>query len=188
MASRAELSAFLEGVERRAFKQAMYTLRNEETALDVVQDAMLKLSVSYGERPCSEFPMLFQRILRNAVHDVLRRQKVRNAWVTMFSALFSDADGDDGDPLERLTLDASRTDARTPHGDYERASVMQAIEREIARLPLRQREAFIMRYWEEMDIAETAAAMGCSEGSVKTHCSRATQTLAAALKARGIVL
>lgn len=189
LASRAELSAFLEGIEKRAFKQAMYTLRNEETALDVVQDAMLKLSVSYGDRPCAEFPMLFQRILRNAVHDVLRRQKVRNAWVTLFSSLFGNADdGDDGDPLDRLMPEAARADAHTPHGDYERASVMRAIEREIARLPLRQREAFIMRYWEEMDIAETAAAMGCSEGSVKTHCSRATQTLAAALKARGIVL
>ena len=164
----------------------MYTLRNEETALDVVQDAMLKLSVSYGERPCTEFPMLFQRILRNAVHDVLRRQKVRNAWVTLFSSMFSDADDDD--PLERLMVDASCTDASTPHGDFERASVMKAIEREIGRLPQRQREAFIMRYWEEMDIAETAAAMGCSEGSVKTHCSRATQTLATALRAKGIVL
>jgi RNA polymerase sigma-70 factor (ECF subfamily) len=189
LASRAELSAFLEGVEKRAFRQAMYTLRNEETALDVVQDAMLKLSVSYGDRPCTEFPMLFQRILRNAVHDVLRRQKVRSAWVSLFSSLFRDAgDGDDDDPLDRLMPDASRADVHTPHGDYERTSVMAAIEREIARLPLRQREAFIMRYWEEMDIAETAAAMGCSEGSVKTHCSRATQTLAAALKARGIEL
>lgn len=186
LASRSELSAFLEGVEKRAFRQVMYTLRNEETALDVVQDAMLKLSVSYGDRPCTEFPMLFQRILRNATHDVLRRQKVRNMWVTLFSALFKDPDEDD--PLDRLMSDASRTETNTPHGEYERSSVMQAIEREIARLPQRQREAFVMRYWEEMDIAETAAAMGCSEGSVKTHCSRATQTLAAALKAKGIVL
>lgn len=186
LASKSELSAFLEGVEKRAFRQVMYTLRNEETALDVVQDAMLKLSVSYGDRPCTEFPMLFQRILRNATHDVLRRQKVRNKWVTLFSTLFKDADEDD--PLDRLMADTSHTDVHTPHGDYERASVMQAIEREIARLPQRQREAFIMRYWEEMDIAETAAAMGCSAGSVKTHCSRATQTLAAALKAKGIVL
>lgn len=164
----------------------MYTLRNHETALDVVQDAMLKLSVSYGDRPCSEFPMLFQRILRNAMHDVLRRQKVRNTWMTLFSALFRDTD--EGDPLDRLVADASHVDTHTPHGEYERSSVMQAIEREIARLPQRQREAFVMRYWEEMDIAETAAAMGCSEGSVKTHCSRATQTLAAALRVKGIVL
>lgn len=167
----------------------MYTLRNEETALDVVQDAMLKLSVSYADRPCSEFPVLFQRILRNATHDVLRRQKVRHTWVTLFSALFGSGDHpDDSDPLDRLMSDSGTSGADTPHGNYERDSVIQAIEREIARLPQRQREAFVMRYWEEMDIAETAAAMGCSEGSVKTHCSRATQTLAAALRAKGIVL
>jgi len=187
LASRAELSAFLAGVEKRAFKHAAYALRNDEAALDAVQDAMLKLSASYGDRPPGEFPMLFQRILQNVIYDALRRRKVRNAWVTLLSALGGDSD-EEGDPLDTLVGDSDAAQADTPHGRYEQARILAAIEREIARLPHRQREAFLMRYWEEMDTAETAAAMGCSEGSVKTHCSRATQTLAAALRAKGIVL
>jgi len=184
LASRVELSAFLEGVEKRAFKQAVYALRTDEAALDAVQDAMLKLSVSYGDRPAAEFPMLFQRILQNVIYDALRRQKVRNTWTTLLSSFVSE-DEDEADALDILTVDSDAAD--TPHGQFERARTLAAIEREVARLPARQREAFLMRYWEEMDISETAAAMGCSEGSVKTHCSRATQTLAAALKAKGIV-
>ncbi|KON80577.2 RNA polymerase sigma factor [Azoarcus sp. PA01] len=187
MASRVELSTFLEGVEKRAFKQAVYALRTDEAALDAVQDAMLKLSVSYADRPPGELPLLFQRILQNVIYDALRRQKVRNAWTTLLSSFTSGSD-DDSDPLDMLTADSDAAHASTPHAQFERARTMAAIEREIARLPNRQREAFLLRYWEEMDISETAAVMGCSEGSVKTHCSRATQTLAAALKAKGIVL
>jgi RNA polymerase sigma-70 factor (ECF subfamily) len=148
---------------------------------------MLKLSVSYADRPAAEFPMLFHRILQNVIYDALRRQKVRNAWTTLLSS-FTSNDDDESDPLDTLVADSDAATANTPHGQFERAQTLAAIEREIARLPNRQREAFLMRYWEEMDISETAAAMGCSEGSVKTHCSRATQTLAAALKAKGIVL
>ena len=96
-------------------------------------------------------------------------------------------DEDEADALDILTADSDAANADAPHRQFERARTLAAIEREIARLPNRQREAFLMRYWEEMDISETAAAMGCSEGSVKTHCSRATQALAAALKAKGIV-
>lgn len=167
----------------------MYTLRNEESALDAVQDAMLKLSVSYGHRPAEEFPRLFQRILSNVIYDMLRRQKTRNHWITAFADIFRDADAEDdaADPLDTLLADRADASAQTPHGLHAQARIMAAIEDEVARLPPRQREAFLMRYWEEMDIAETAAAMGCSEGSVKTHCSRATRTLAAALRAKGIV-
>lgn len=157
-------------------------------ALDAVQDAMLKLSVSYGDRPVQEFPMLFQRILQNVIRDAMRRQKVRNRWTSLFSTLFADDGNGDDDPLDVLAAADGSLLAAPPHEAYERERVMAAIEHEIARLPARQREAFLMRYWEELDIAETAAVMGCSEGSVKTHCSRATKTLAAALKARGIVL
>ncbi|HJV27223.1 MAG TPA: RNA polymerase sigma factor [Aromatoleum sp.] len=189
MAFRAELSAFLQGIEKRAFKQAVYALRNEDAALDAVQDAMLKLSVSYGDRPAQEYPMLFQRILQNVIYDALRRQKVRNTWTTLLSSFVGDGEEDaDNDPLDTIAGIPEGDQPDTPHRQYEQARVLEAIEREIARLPNRQREAFLMRYWEEMDIAETAAAMGCSEGSVKTHCSRATQTLAAALRAKGIVL
>ncbi|NMG66300.1 RNA polymerase sigma factor [Azoarcus indigens] len=186
MASRVELSAFLESVEKRAFKQASWSLRDEEAALDAVQDAMMKLSARYGDRPVAEFPMLFQRILQNVILDVHRRQKVRRLWLSPLSVFAGEAE-DEADPLDTLADNREAAEGETPHGCFERKHLLGLLEREISRLPARQREAFLMRYWEEMDIAETAEAMGCSEGSVKTHCSRATHTLAAALKARGIV-
>ncbi len=174
-------------MERRAFKQAVYAVRDDEAALDIVQDAMLKLSEKYGDRPPTEFPMLFQRILQNTIRDYYRRHKVRATWVTLLSALSPKDEDDDYDPLETLAGDYL-SKGETPHDNLQQSQTMAALEREIEKLPPRQREAFLMRYWEEMDIAETAAAMGCSEGSVKTHCSRATHTLAQALKARGITL
>ena len=187
LATRNELSDFLAGVERRAFKQAMFAVREEEAAADIVQDAMMKLAEKYGGKPLDELPMLFQRILQNTIRDFYRRQKVRSTWTTLFSSLSSDED-EDSDPLETLSAEGLSNALGSPHGSLEQAQVLAIIEKEIEKLPTRQREAFLMRYWEDMDIAETAAAMGCSEGSVKTHCSRATHTLAAALKAKGIVL
>lgn len=174
-------------MERRAYKQALFAVRNEEIALDVVQDAMLKLAEKYGQKPLEELPMLFQRILQNTIRDFYRRQKVRSLWTTLLSS-FTPEDDDDADPLETLQAQDGSKAHETPHGLLEQSQVLAAIEKEVEKLPPRQREAFLMRYWEDMDIAETAAAMGCSEGSVKTHCSRATHTLAAALKARGIEL
>ena len=189
LASRSELSSFLEGAERRAFKQASFAVRDEQAALDVVQDSMLRLVEKYAGRPVAELPMLFQRILQNAIRDWFRRQKVRTTWVTLFSALWPGrAEGEEYDPLEALP-DAGGSTANEPPADrLERIQVVEIIEQEIARLPARQREAFLMRYWEELDVADTARAMGCSEGSVKTHCSRAAHALAQALKARGITL
>jgi len=186
LATRNELSRFLADVERRAFKQAAYAVQDDHAALDIVQDAMLKLAEKYGDRPETEFPMLFQRILQNTIRDYYRRQKVRSLWTTLLSAL-SPNDDEDADPLETLATD-HLSNTPTPHGETEQAQLRQVLEKEIEKLPPRQREAFLMRYWEELDIAETAAAMGCSEGSVKTHCSRATHTLAEALKAKGITL
>ncbi|MDQ7990367.1 MAG: RNA polymerase sigma factor [Candidatus Dactylopiibacterium sp.] len=186
LATRTELSDFLASVERRAFRQAQFALREEEAALDVVQEAMLKLAENYGERPAAEFPMLFQRILQNSVRDHMRRSKVRNLWVTLLSAFGGAHEEDERDPLESIAAPETGMLAGTPQGRLEQARTLEIIEAEIAKLPARQREAFLMRYWEEMDIAETALAMGCSEGSVKTHCSRATHTLAAALRAKGI--
>jgi RNA polymerase sigma-70 factor, ECF subfamily len=187
MATRDELSEFLASVERRAYKQALFAVRDSDAALDIVQDAMIKLSQSYGERPSAEFPLLFTRILQNVIHDYFRRQKVRSTWVTLFSAL-TPAGDDDADPLETLEALAGSAEAEGAGDQVERAQVVAIIEEEVGRLPARQREAFLMRYWEDMDVAETAAAMGCSEGSVKTHCSRATHALAKALRARGITL
>ena len=179
----------LANVERRAFKQAMFAVRDEDAALDIVQDAMLKLTENYSDKPASELPMLFQRILQNAIHDHFRRQKVRSTWTTLLSALgHRDDKDDDYDPLETLQ---SRTDTNIsadPAANAEQTQTVRMIEQALARLPARQREAFLLRYWEELDVAETAAAMGCSEGSVKTHCSRAVHALAEMLKARGITL
>ena len=191
MATRQEISDFLASVERRAFKQAVYAVRDDEAALDIVQDAMLKLAEKYPDKPPAELPPLFQRILQNVIHDHFRRQKVRNLWTTLLSSLqspSSDGDGGDYDPLETLLPGENNEMAENAANIVESGQIVRIIESEIQRLPNRQREAFIMRYWQDMDVAETAAAMGCSEGSVKTHCSRATHTLATALRAKGISL
>lgn len=186
MASDKELADFLAGVERRAFKQAAYAVRDDDASLDIVQDAMIRLAEKYGDRPAAELPLLFQRILQNAIHDYFRRQKVRNTWVSLFSSL-NNTDDDEFDPLE--TLESADGDGvESGETRLEREQVLALIDDEIQKLPARQREAFLMRYWEDMDVAETAAAMGCSEGSVKTHCSRATHALALALKAKGCLL
>jgi RNA polymerase sigma-70 factor (ECF subfamily) len=186
MATREELSEFLAGVERRAFKQAVFAVRDESHALDIVQDAMMKIAEHYGDRPAAELPLLFTRILQNAIHDFFRRTKVRSTWVTLFSSL-NPEDEPDADPLE--TLEASGdTRSESTETSYEREQIVAIIEEEVAKLPARQREAFLLRYWEDFDTAEAAAAMGCSEGSVKTHCSRATHALAKALRERGITL
>lgn len=187
MATRAELSEFLAGAERRAFKQALFAVRDQDNALDIVQDAMIKLSENYGDRPAPEFPLLFTRIVQNAIHDFFRRQKVRSTWITLFSAL-SSGDNEDFDPLESLEAREGSPAAESAADLAERGQTVGIIEEELARLPARQREAFLLRYWEDLDVAETAATMKCSEGSVKTHCSRATQALAKALRARGIEL
>ena len=188
MASPAELSAFLASVERRAFKQAVYAVRDDDAALDIVQDSMIKLSERYGDKPAAELPLLFQRILQNTVNDFFRRQKVRSTWTTLFSNMQGSGEDDDYDFLEALEAQPGSAAAESAVDQVERMQTLNVIEAEIQRLPARQREAFVMRYWEDMDVAETAAAMGCSEGSVKTHCSRATHTLAVALKAKGIKL
>ncbi|MBV8250850.1 MAG: RNA polymerase sigma factor [Comamonas sp.] len=189
MATEQELSAFLKGVEKRAFKRSVFHVRDEEAALDIVQDSMLKLAQHYGDKPANELPMLFQRILSNCTLDWFRRQKTQKAVFTHFSDLESSSDDDgDFDWLETYATDSDEAHAHNAENLTERKQVLQSIEKEIEELPARQREAFLMRYWEEMDVAETAAAMGCSEGSVKTHCFRAIQTLSKALKAKGIEL
>jgi RNA polymerase sigma-70 factor (ECF subfamily) len=165
----------------------LFAVRDEEAALDIVQDAMLRLAEKYGHRPLAELPLLFHRIVQNAVRDWFRRQKVRSLWTTLLSSLSPGAD-DDADPLETLEPAPGSNRENTPAENFEQAQVLEIIEQELKRLPERQRQAFIMRYWEERDVAETAKIMGCSEGSVKTHCSRAAHALASALKARGVTL
>ena len=186
MATEKELSDFLKSVEKRAFKRTVYTVRGDDAALDIVQDAMMKLAEKYADRPAAELPLVFQRILSNATMDWFRRQKVRNSYVQNLSDF--DASGEEGDfdLLESLeTLDGS-LGSESAADTVSRAQILLLIEAQVEQLPARQREAFLLRYWEEFDVAETAALMGCSEGSVKTHCSRAVHALAQGLRAKGV--
>jgi RNA polymerase sigma-70 factor (ECF subfamily) len=181
-----ELSDFLKSVEKRAFKRTVYAVRDDEAALDIVQDSMIRLAEKYADRPPAEWPMLFQRIMSNATMDWFRRQKVRNAVLQNLSDFDSAGDDDDFDLLESLQSVEGALGAESAADSVSRQQILTVIESEIAELPTRQREAFLLRYWEEFDVAETATVMGCSEGSVKTHCSRAVQALAKALRSRGI--
>jgi RNA polymerase sigma-70 factor (ECF subfamily) len=157
-------------------------------ALDIVQDAMLKLTERYCARPPAELPLLFQRILQNTIRDHFRRQKVRSIWTLPISSLLRGDADDDADPLETLEVaDESRFSA-PPAEQVERTQVLALIEKALERLPVRQRQAFLLRYWEELDVKAAAKIMGCSEGSVKTHCSRASRALAVMLVKQGIKL
>jgi RNA polymerase sigma factor (sigma-70 family) len=189
MATDKELSDFLENVERRAFKQAVYAVRKDESALDIVQDAMIKLAEKYGDKPAAELPMLFQRILQTTILDYFRREKVRNTWVSLFSGMKPAGEQhEDFDLLDSYEAEDGSQASESSADQVERMQTLQLIDAEVQKLPARQREAFLMRYWHDMDVAETSEAMGCSEGSVKTHCSRATHALAESLKSKGIIL
>jgi len=157
-------------------------VRDQEAALDIVQEAMLRLAEKYGHRPQAELPLLFHRIVQNAIRDYFRRSRVRSLWTTLVSSLSPGRDADnESDPLENVPHPGEQ-----PGELLERSQVLDIIGQELDRLPERQREAFVMRYFDELNVADTARAMGCSEGSVKTHCSRAAHALADALRARGI--
>jgi RNA polymerase sigma-70 factor (ECF subfamily) len=171
---RRHLDQFLASVERRAFRMAQMSVRNPDDALEIVQEAMMKLVQRYAQMPNEDWPKLFQRILQTGILDHHRRKKVRNRLFIWFSR--EDDELDDNpieniaaegihDPLERLTLEAGNT------------ALVAAVEQ----LPERQRQAFLLRYWEGMNEKETAFAMQCSEGSVKTHLSRAVHSLRATL-------
>ena len=176
MATEQELNDFLKSVEKRAFKRSVYHVRNEESALDIVQDSMIKLAEHYGDKPASELPMLFQRILSNCTLDWFRRQKTRSALFSNLGDFESASEDGEFDLLETFSGVDDSQQVESAEDSTRRAQTFHEI----------QREAFLMRYWEDMDVAETAAAMGCSEGSVKTHCSRAVLALSTALKAKGI--
>ncbi|CAN5397243.1 RNA polymerase sigma factor [soil metagenome] len=189
MTSQQDLSNFLESIERRAFKQAVYAVRDDDAACDIVQEAMLKLATRYADKPPAEWPLLFARILQNAVHDHFRRAKVRAKFSISFSSLFGGADDeDDTELLEALAGPSEDVSTHSAEDVADGREVLAIIESAIADLPARQREAFVLRYWEEFDVSETARVMGCSEGSVKTHCSRACHALARVLTARGLSL
>jgi RNA polymerase sigma-70 factor (ECF subfamily) len=186
LATDKELSDFLRSAEKRAFKRTAYAVRDEDAALDIVQDAMIRLAENYADRPMAELPLIFSRILSNATMDWFRRQKVRNAAVQNFSDLESSGEDGDFDLLETLEAVDGTWASMGPAERLSREQTLALIDAEVAELPARQREAFLLRYWEELDTAETAQVMGCSEGSVKTHCSRAVHALAKSLAAKGL--
>lgn len=195
MATRQEFSDFLKSTELRAFKQAVFAVRDENMALDIVQEAMMKLTGKYADKPVEELPLLFQRILQNAIYDHYRRQRSQSLLTTLFSAFLpplSQGEHDhydaDSDPLETMHVADDKKYGKNPQIALEETELIAVIEKALEDLPLRQREAFLLRYWEEMDVRETARIMGCSEGSVKTHCSRAAHALAANLRSKGVTL
>jgi RNA polymerase sigma-70 factor, ECF subfamily len=165
------LNGFLVEVERKAYRMAQIALRHDEDALDAVQDAMMQLVRRYAERPPAEWRPLFYRILENRIRDAQRRRSVRGR-VMAFLPWRADDDDDAPDPVEQAP-DATPGPTAQAEGD----EIMGALQLALQKLPARQREAFLLRSIEGMDVAETAAAMGCSDGSVKTHYSRAVQSL-----------
>ena len=171
------LDQFLASVERKAFRIAQIALRHEDDALDAVQDAMLRLVRSYSNRPPEQWRPLFYRILENCVRDMQRRRSVRARVLTWYHrAIGDDAIDGEGDALEQVS-----DPAPIPSAQAQTDETMRALEAALARLPARQRQAFLLRSLEGLDVAATAKAMGCSEGSVKTHYFRALQTLRARL-------
>jgi RNA polymerase sigma-70 factor (ECF subfamily) len=148
LASSTELSDFLADVEHRAFKQAVFAVRDRDSALDLVQDAMLRLSSKYGDHPASEFPMLFQRILQNAIRDWYRRQKVRSAWGVLLSSLSTNRDDEDFDPLESMDLTGKAPMPELPLARMERQQVIETIQKEVEKLgrcPDRSRNGLLGR-------------------------------------------
>jgi RNA polymerase sigma-70 factor (ECF subfamily) len=163
-----ELETFLRNIAPRAFRIARLGLREDQDALDAVQEAMIKLARRYGTRPPREWTPLFYAILRNCVHDLQRSHRSRNtlvAWLKRFAG--------QGDAETVETADA----APDPVEQVDSQQKLGRLERAITRLPARQREAFLLRNVEDLDVSETAIAMGCTEGSVKTHYSRAVRSL-----------
>lgn len=161
----ASLDAFLAGIGARAFRFAELALRQRDDALDAVQDAMTRM-LAYRQRPATEWPPLFWRILRTRVVDLQRRRTFRLRWLL---------------PAEDTTPDwnSHATDAESldPSAEHDQREAWGRVAGALAGLPRRQREAFSLRVLEELDVATTAQVMGCSEGSVKTHLSRARDAL-----------
>ena len=171
-----ELDRFLAGVERRPFRVAQLALRDTDDAPDVVQVAMLRLAQSYGSRPVAEWTPLFYRILYNGIRDLQRRHGLRRRFFGLLPGAARQEEDGGEDPLERVA-----DSAPGPLQELAANEAMRQLDRAMGRLPARQLEAFSWRGLEGLDVAATAAAMDCSEGSVKTHYFRALQALRAEL-------
>lgn len=168
---RRQLDQFLAGVERRALRIAEIAVRDRDEALDLVQDAMIKLARNYATRNRNEWTPLFYRILQNGIRDWHRRRKVRSRVMVWFGR--GQRGEDEYDPVAA----APDLAARAPAEELQAREALQRLEQALGDLPPRQREAFMLRAFEGLDVAGTAIAMGCSEGSVKTHYSRAIHAL-----------
>ena len=166
-----QLNQFLAEVERRALRIAEIGVRDRDEALDLVQNAMIKLARNYIDRPAAEWTPLFYRILQNGIRDWHRRQNVRKRVMVFFGR--GTREEPDYDPIATAPDPAGRT----PDEQLQTQQAMGELEIAVGVLPARQREAFMLRTFEGLDVAGTAAAMGCSAGSVKTHYSRAIHTL-----------
>lgn len=166
-----QLNRFLMEIERRALRIAQIGVRDRDEALDLVQDAMIKLARNYIDRNSEEWTPLFYRILQNGVRDWHRRQAVRNRVMVWFGKARSDDNDYD------VVAAAPDPAGRSPEQELQNAEAMQSLDAAVHELPTRQREAFMLRTFECLDVAGTAVAMGCSQGSVKTHYSRAVHTL-----------
>ena len=171
MGSAGELNNFLASVEKRAYSMALVAVKNPEDALDIVQDVMLTLARKYAQKPADEWRPLFYRILRNRITDWHRKSSVRSRVFGWLSP--RNDDGEELDPIEN----APGAEQDTPDHRLRMDGARDEIADAVGSLPDRQQQAFLLRVWEGLDVKETAAAMGCSEGSVKTHYSRAVHAL-----------
>ena len=169
--SRDALNQFLAGVERRAFRIAKFSSGGADEAFDLVQEAMLQFVKRYADRPRDQWNALFYRVLKSRITDWHRRTLVRRRFLAFLGLGNDEREGDD---LIRNLPDLSNPN---PSDQVERQEERSALDKAIRKLPLRQQQAFLLRAWEGMDVAQTSLAMGCSEGSVKTHYSRAVHTL-----------
>lgn len=170
------MNGFLQDVERRALRVAELSVGNREDALELVQEAMLGLVKRYADRPGDEWKPLFYRILRSRINDFHRRRAVRARFMAF---LPGSADEDDApaDPIERASAGERENPVQALQQDIANRAMLEAI----GTLPTRQQQAFVLRAWEGMSVRETATAMACSEGSVKTHYNRAVKALRTAL-------
>ena len=164
------IEQFLSATEKRAYRMAVIATSNRDDALEIVQDAMIKLVTRYSNKEAVDWGPLFHRILQSTIRDWYRRSKVRNGVRQFF---FGDTGDEEPDPMDEF----ADTTQREPGEKLKEQQAMTALNKAMHQLPLRQQQAFLLRQWEGLNVAETAAAMGCSQGSVKTHLSRAMTAL-----------
>jgi len=164
-----DIQAFLAGIEGHAFRIAQFATGNRDDALELVQDTMMKLVQNYAGRSADEWKPLFYSVLQSRIRDWQRRQTVRNRFRTWFAR----HEDDEEDALEQYPADESGE----PSACLQNDQFMTRLDQALSALPYRQQQVFLLRVWEDMDIAQTAAVMQCSESSVKTHHARALQKL-----------